>query len=163
MLNSLPIEIIIIIAENSHTVWFSLSMTMKQFGLYSILPHNKKQAMKRFHIKEVDKFSNNCYKHYFTLNQKIHGAFHSRTHPTFWLNEEIFCWYRNGLRHGECRVINDRQLVATFIYEYDVKRQSNYFVNGYLRSSYYYDKNGKLQNSLFYSDPTLDNLSFLIL
>lgn len=141
MLNELPFEIIVRIAECTHHVWYSLSVTMKQFGMYSIQLKVKKNAMKRFDIEEVHNFANGSYQHHFTLHQKIHGMHYSgsRVHGK---KEQIFTQYRNGLRHGEHKFIVDDQIQILRMYENDNVRQIHHFVNGMLISTMHFDENG---------------------
>lgn len=49
---SLPFEIVVLIAEVSHEVWYLLSLTIREFGLYSISPSVMRAAQRHFGFRK---------------------------------------------------------------------------------------------------------------
>lgn len=73
----LPLDVIIQIAQVHWKVWYKLSITFREFGLYSIQTNVKSAAQQHFNFGtfinylEIDGF----YQHYFMLGGVNHGYY----------------------------------------------------------------------------------------
>lgn len=73
----LPFDVIFEIARVHWKVWYKLSISFRDFGLYSIESNVKKSAQQHFHFGEFIKYLeiDGFYQHYFMIDGVIHGFY----------------------------------------------------------------------------------------
>lgn len=118
MLELLPFEIIVTIAEIDDEVWYLMSLLLRDFGVYSITQHIKQRAMKRFNRQHL----NDGYCSYFLKNDKKHGK-----ETKSWLAGDkynlLITRFKNGIHHGTDQFFIDGVLRTEWVYdnEYYIK------------------------------------------
>lgn len=154
----LPLEILIQIAEYDDEIWFKLSILIRNFGDYSILPHVKAKAMKLFGIveREILKSKWKCHWYQKGNNMRKHGR-----HVEYNLFLTKLEYYKNGVLNGKCYEYDDNLLIAEGCY--NMGKKHGYFTTYYksdkpfsvcVKASYvndkkdglfqYFDRDGKL-------------------
>jgi hypothetical protein len=115
LLNDAPFEILVHVAETNSSTWYQLSLLHKEFGLYSIKPLVRQNAIKKFGLTEVKTET----VHYFLKNNKRDG----------WCTYEIISDvegkkhhlkstvpYQNGVIDGLYSFYFDHQLVYRVLF-----------------------------------------------
>lgn len=108
-IDNLPFDVIIEIARTHWKVWYKLSISLREFGLYSIQPSVKRAAQKRFreeHFifqKQACGLHNHGWCHFFTIRGVIQGMY------TIYRDENMTLLYSEtpfieGKREGVARV-----------------------------------------------------------
>lgn len=130
-LNNIPFEIIVIIAETCHEVWYLLSITLRTFGLYSTQPNIKRNAMKQFGFEQIFESNHQGY--------LFHGQYHGlviekgETKGNRWVEKTR---YNRGKKHGIYQFFNKDLLIL----------QCTYFNNERHGKELNYDKKGRKQS-----------------
>lgn len=106
MLNNLPLEIKLIIAEYDHEVWHKLSQVDKIFGLYSLDNKVQDKIKKKFRkkVEHIVSFFGGEFKyvenmHYILPNNSKHGEYIAYYNTM--RDIKLICNYYNGYLHGK--------------------------------------------------------------
>lgn len=129
-MESLPLEILVLIAQQSHDVWYLMSTTIRDFGLFSIMPKIRSEAMKRFEIQEIV----NQHQRYFKMRGNLHGMFYSRCLQSTGIYE-TFIPFLHGKPNGEQQFYFNGNLLSSNEYKNGLLhgKSKRFYVNGYLR------------------------------
>lgn len=139
MLQFLPFDIIVIIAETSHEVWYLLSLTLKDFGLYSIRSHAKKNAMTLFDFRPISEPNQEGY----LFKGKRHGVVIYKNSDS-----RIETNYNRGIREGFFRSYMNDVLRVECTYKHNERHgvELNFDKQGRKQSRYLWE-NGEVVNS----------------
>lgn len=147
-LNDMPLEILVRIAEEHRSVWYNLSITIREFGEYSI--HDKKRALRLFGFSEHKDF----YRHHYLYKGQMHGLAKQYTFfrnplllPSF--NIEHHIRYKKGNKHGLCQKFKDGVLVYQVNYTNGEKDgiELHFFDDGTISETYLFE------NGILFDDP----------
>lgn len=141
----LPFDCIIEIARTSWMVWYKLSIALREFGLYSIIPSVRKAAQSHFcYDFYCYKPYEGCELRYYAMGTKFHGVFEDYNTKSN-VSRRVLNYY-NGMKDGECiHYFPNSSIKSIGIYKNDeLHGVSHFFSNdGVLTSEVNFEKGMK--------------------